>query len=133
MDCNSTCSCDALQPRQRLLASSLTTSGHFQHLHKSCTAAGWPLYLFFNKSGRPYERAANHFDPYSPIFSKRERSEIFASDCALVAVVYGLYCLAQAFGVAWFLKVCLPLAKVCRFSFDTRHCSACTSLLETIA
>jgi hypothetical protein len=34
---------------------------------------GWPLYLFFNVSGREYSRVANHFDPTSPIFSKRER------------------------------------------------------------
>lgn len=31
-------------------------------------AIGWPLYLLFNVSGRPYERFANHFDPWSPIF-----------------------------------------------------------------
>ncbi len=41
---------------------------------------GWPLYLFFNATGRPYDRWANHFDPYSPIFSKRERIEV--SDAA---------------------------------------------------
>lgn len=31
---------------------------------------GWPLYLFFNASGRPYpgHRWVNHFDPWSPIF-----------------------------------------------------------------
>ena len=29
---------------------------------------GWPLYLFMNATGRPYDRWANHFDPYSPIF-----------------------------------------------------------------
>jgi hypothetical protein len=34
---------------------------------------GWPLYLFVNASGREYSRMANHFDPFSPIFSKRER------------------------------------------------------------
>lgn len=34
---------------------------------------GWPLYLFFNASGREYSRFANHFDPTSPIYSKRER------------------------------------------------------------
>lgn len=37
---------------------------------------GWPMYLFANVSGRPYDRWANHFDPYSPIFSKRERIEV---------------------------------------------------------
>ena len=29
---------------------------------------GWPLYLSCNVTGRHYDRAANHFDPYSPIF-----------------------------------------------------------------
>lgn len=34
---------------------------------------GWPMYLLFNASGREYSRPANHFDPTSPIFSRRER------------------------------------------------------------
>ncbi|KAG9133723.1 hypothetical protein Leryth_019354 [Lithospermum erythrorhizon] len=29
---------------------------------------GWPLYLMFNVSGRPYDRFACHFDPKSPIY-----------------------------------------------------------------
>lgn len=31
---------------------------------------GWPLYLCFNVSGRPYPGSfwVNHFNPYSPIF-----------------------------------------------------------------
>ena len=66
---------------------------------------GWPLYLFFNVSGRKYERWANHFDPYSPIFSKRERLEILISDAALILVVTGLTGLAQSFGWLWLLKV----------------------------
>lgn len=37
---------------------------------------GWPAYLVSNVTGRPYSRWANHFDPYSPIFSKRERVEV---------------------------------------------------------
>jgi hypothetical protein len=55
-------------------------------------------------SGRKYERPANHFDPYSPIFSKRERLEILASDAALGLVLTGLGGLARAFGWAWLLK-----------------------------
>ena len=66
---------------------------------------GWPLYLFFNASGRKYDRFANHFDPYSPIFSKRERIEILISDAALIAVFGGLTGLAQSFGWLWLLKV----------------------------
>lgn len=32
---------------------------------------GWPAYLFFNVSGRPYEKSwVNHFDPWSPIFRR---------------------------------------------------------------
>lgn len=37
---------------------------------------GWPSYLVANVTGRPYPRWANHFDPSSPIFSKRERVEV---------------------------------------------------------
>lgn len=66
---------------------------------------GWPMYLVANVSGRPYDRWANHFDPYSPIFSKRERLEVAISDLALVAVMGGLYSLAQSFGWLWLLKV----------------------------
>ncbi|GAB4823433.1 hypothetical protein N2152v2_010479 [Parachlorella kessleri] len=62
---------------------------------------GWPLYLLFNVSGRPYERFANHFDPWSPIFNKSERVEIVISDIALAAVVYGLAQLGNAYGWGW--------------------------------
>ncbi|KAL6768564.1 FAD2 [Auxenochlorella protothecoides x Auxenochlorella symbiontica] len=65
---------------------------------------GWPLYLAFNASSRPYPRFANHFDPWSPIFSKRERAEVALSDAALVAVVSGLGLLARSFGTAWLVK-----------------------------
>lgn len=73
---------------------------------------GWPLYLIANVSGRKYDRAANHFDPYSPIFSKRERLEIAISDAALIAVVGGLTGLAQTFGWLWLLKVLCPPSAV---------------------
>ncbi|CAN1772984.1 Delta(12)-fatty-acid desaturase FAD2 [Linum perenne] len=36
---------------------------------------GWPLYLAFNVSGRPYDRFACHYDPKSPIYNDRERTE----------------------------------------------------------
>ncbi|KAK9810606.1 hypothetical protein WJX73_004003 [Symbiochloris irregularis] len=68
---------------------------------------GWPLYLLANVSGREYEGHASHFDPYSPIFSKRERSEIVASDAVLGLVLYGLYTLGSSIGWAWFCKVYL--------------------------
>ena len=65
---------------------------------------GWPGYLAFNAAGREYSRFACHFDPYSPIFSRRERVEVAASDAALAAVLYGLYSLAEAFGWGWLAK-----------------------------
>lgn len=34
---------------------------------------GWPMYLAWNAGGRAYSRFASHFDPTSPIFSRRER------------------------------------------------------------
>ena len=64
-----------------------------------------PLYLITNMSGREYPRWANHFDPYSPIYSRRERSEILISDCALGLAFSGLYSLAKTFGWLWLTKV----------------------------
>ncbi|XP_059290068.1 delta(12)-fatty-acid desaturase FAD2-like [Lycium ferocissimum] len=62
---------------------------------------GWPLYLMFNVSGRPYDRFACHFDPNSPIYTDRERLQIVVSDAGIVAVLYGLYSLVAAKGLAW--------------------------------
>ena len=64
-----------------------------------------PLYLVTNMSGREYPRWANHFDPYSPIYSRRERSEILVSDCALGLAFSGFFSLAKAFGWMWLTKV----------------------------
>nr|APQ41587.1 delta-12 fatty acid desaturase allele 2 [Perilla frutescens] len=66
---------------------------------------GWPLYLMFNVSGRPYDRFACHFDPKSPIYSDRERAQIFLSDVGILAMLYGLYRLTVAKGLAWVLCV----------------------------
>jgi len=66
---------------------------------------GWPLYLAFNVSGRPYDRFACHYDPYGPIYNDRERVEIFISDAGILAVTYGLYRLAVAKGLGWVLCV----------------------------
>ncbi|KAI4310673.1 hypothetical protein MLD38_035632 [Melastoma candidum] len=62
---------------------------------------GWPLYLMFNVSGRPYGRFASHYDPYGPIYSDRERLQIFVSDAGILAVGYGLYRLVALKGLAW--------------------------------
>lgn len=40
---------------------------------------GWPMYLLFNAGGREYSRFTSHFDPLSPIFSRRERPGVSAS------------------------------------------------------
>ena len=67
---------------------------------------GWPLYLFLNVASRPYPDhwLVNHFDPWSPIFSKRERIEVFVSDVALAAVGYGLIAAGQTWGWGWLVK-----------------------------
>ncbi|GFY93612.1 fatty acid desaturase 2 [Actinidia rufa] len=66
---------------------------------------GWPLYLLFNVSGRDYDRFACHYDPYGPIYSDRERLQIFISDAGLIAVTYGLYHLATLKGLSWVLCI----------------------------
>ncbi|KAK4776164.1 hypothetical protein SAY87_024125 [Trapa incisa] len=62
---------------------------------------GWPLYLMFNVSGRPYDRFACHYDPYGPIYSNRERLQIYISDAGILSVCYGLYRLVALKGFAW--------------------------------
>ena len=80
---------------------SLKSSDHVMTTTHVCR----PLYLITNMSGREYPRWANHFDPYSPIYSRRERSEILISDCALGLAFSGLYTLAKTFGWLWLAKV----------------------------
>jgi omega-6 fatty acid desaturase (delta-12 desaturase) len=67
---------------------------------------GWPAYLMFNVKSRPYEGHSwvNHFDPWSPIFSKRQRVEIVVSDVSLAAVMYGLYLAGNSWGWAWLAR-----------------------------
>ena len=84
-------------------------------LHIAVTLlVGWPLYVTVNITGRAYDSYANHFDPYSPIFTKKERSEIVVSDAAVAVAVYGLFLTGQAFGWSWFCKV--GSCGLCRFS-----------------
>eukprot|EP00210_Caulerpa_lentillifera_P000723 g700.t1 len=65
---------------------------------------GWPMYLIFNASGRPYPSWANHFSPYSPIYSPKERLEVILSDIGLVVVFTGLAALGNLMGWSWLLK-----------------------------
>ncbi|XP_016176855.1 omega-6 fatty acid desaturase, endoplasmic reticulum isozyme 1 isoform X3 [Arachis ipaensis] len=66
---------------------------------------GWPLYLAFNVSGRPYDRFASHYDPYAPIYSNRERLLIYVSDSSVFAVTYLLYHIATLKGLGWVVCV----------------------------
>ena len=83
---------------------------------------GWPLYLTINASGRRYngwvcqfgicedqyptnQPQANHFNPYSPIFSKRERVEILLSDLGLLGVLSVLGYLGTTHGWLWLTRV----------------------------
>ncbi|XP_059668510.1 delta(12)-fatty-acid desaturase FAD2-like [Cornus florida] len=66
---------------------------------------GWPLYLLFNVSGRQYDRFACHYDPYGPIYSNRERIQIYLSDAGVLAVTSGLYRLMAAKGLGWVVSV----------------------------
>nr|ANU06064.1 omega-6 fatty acid desaturase [Paeonia ostii var. lishizhenii]QBQ82054.1 omega-6 fatty acid desaturase [Paeonia ostii] len=77
---------------------------------------GWPLYLVFNVSGRPYDRFACHYDPYGPIYSDRERLQIFISDAGLLAMTSFLYRVVWAKGFAWLVNVyVIPLLIVNAF------------------
>ncbi|XP_020210268.1 omega-6 fatty acid desaturase, endoplasmic reticulum isozyme 2 [Cajanus cajan] len=66
---------------------------------------GWPLYLAFNVSGRPYERFACHYDPYGPIYTDRERLQIYISDAGILAMCYGLYKAVMLKGLVWVVCV----------------------------
>ncbi|XP_021728872.1 delta(12)-acyl-lipid-desaturase-like [Chenopodium quinoa] len=66
-------------------------------------ALGWPLYLLFNASGRPYDRFACHFDPSGPIFSTRERTQVFVSDLGVLGVMFLLYKVAMTKGLVWLI------------------------------
>nr|AGX28127.1 omega-6 fatty acid desaturase [Santalum acuminatum] len=66
---------------------------------------GWPLYLAFNVSGRKYDRFASHFHPYGPIYSPRERLQIFVSDAGIIAAAYLLYRATVTWGFWWVVCV----------------------------
>ncbi|CAL9118913.1 unnamed protein product [Musa acuminata var. zebrina] len=50
-------------------------------------------------------RFACHFDPYGPIYTDRERAQIFISDAGLMATSYALYRLAASYGFWWLARV----------------------------
>ena len=66
---------------------------------------GWPLYLIVNIAGRTYDRHASHFDPYSPIYSDRERVQILLSDIGFLAGCYLVYRVALVKGFTWVMLV----------------------------
>jgi omega-6 fatty acid desaturase (delta-12 desaturase) len=63
---------------------------------------GWPLYLAFNASGPPKKRLVSHFDPWAPIFPRKDWWKIVLTDLGLVAWTYVLYKAVLFFGV-WFV------------------------------
>ncbi|XP_006365802.1 delta(12) oleic acid desaturase FAD2-like [Solanum tuberosum] len=63
--------------------------------------AGLPLYYAINIAGRPYDRFASHYDPYSPIYNDRERLQIYISDAGLIATIYVLYRITLTQGLTW--------------------------------
>ncbi|KAH7842032.1 hypothetical protein Vadar_000677 [Vaccinium darrowii] len=66
---------------------------------------GFPMYLMFNVSGKKYDRFTCHYDPYSPLYSSRERAQVCISDAAILAVGVVLYKLAAAKGLTWVLCI----------------------------
>ncbi|KAK4355032.1 hypothetical protein RND71_027226 [Anisodus tanguticus] len=66
---------------------------------------GLPLYFAINIAGRPYDRFASHYDPYSPIYNDRERLQIYISDAGLIATTYVLYRVALAKGLTWLVCI----------------------------
>ncbi|XP_055822362.1 delta(12)-fatty-acid desaturase FAD2-like [Solanum dulcamara] len=63
--------------------------------------AGLPLYYAINIAGKPYDRFASHYDPYSPIYNDRERLQIYISDVGVIATIYLLYRVALTQGLTW--------------------------------
>ena len=82
---------------------------------------GWPLYLFINATGRPYDHwPVNHFDPYSPIFrcDAQIRHKVDAVFCAHnYAVVLVSGCTGQR-------SFCLRLARLQTAGPLSKHVSS---------
>lgn len=91
-----------LKSQVSLMVKHLITNPAARFLVTSVVVAfGVPLYLLVNFRGRAYDRFASHFDPFSPMFSRNQRAQIFFSDAACLAMVYALYKLVLLKGFAW--------------------------------
>ncbi|KAJ4822576.1 Delta(12) fatty acid desaturase [Turnera subulata] len=66
---------------------------------------GMYLYLAFNLAGRKHDRLASHYDPNSPLFTDRERLQIYLSDAGLFAATCLLFKVAAAKGLTWLICV----------------------------
>jgi len=66
---------------------------------------GWPLYLTFIASGRPYPCFASHYHPHGPSYYDRERLQIYISDAGVIATTYVLYHIALAQGLTWLVCI----------------------------
>nr|ADL09404.1 fatty acid desaturase [Wrightia tinctoria] len=66
---------------------------------------GWPLYLAFNVSGRPYDRFACHYDPHGPIYMPARRIQIYTSDAGVLVAFYLLYRITLAKGLVWLICI----------------------------
>lgn len=68
---------------------------------------GWPGYLIGNVASQKYPRRANHFEPSSPIFQKKDFLDIVVSDIgiaiALAAIGYAIYTFGFANVAFWYL------------------------------
>lgn len=61
---------------------------------------GWPLYITMNLEGHRYDHFPNHFDPNAPMFQKRDRNDVIASDLGVVAMFGVLATLCTTYGTA---------------------------------
>jgi omega-6 fatty acid desaturase (delta-12 desaturase) len=107
---------DAEQARQRFVPSTLAflkevnrTLIEFNFIHRAIATfftygMGWFLYMFFNSSGRRYEKTSifpvNHFMPSSPIFKKNEATLVAISTGAMIAWIICLYRIVQVSSLA---------------------------------
>lgn len=61
---------------------------------------GWPGYLLFNVAGPAKFRGESHFNPFSKLFSDRQRFAVFITDVVFGVVCYGLYRAVQTWGAS---------------------------------